>query len=310
MNLQHLKYALEIEKTKSINKAAENLFMGQPNLSRAIKELEESLGVKIFIRTSRGMTPTPEGQEFLKYAKKIVHEINQVENMFSENQIHTNRFSISVPRGSYISAAFTEFCKKIDNERHAEYIYDETNNYTTLNNITENNFNLGIIRYQNIFEEQFLSMLKRKGLTGELIMEFSYFILVSNKSPLSNKDEIVMDELAQMTEIAHSDSFVPSLQTNDVLRLEINERVTKRIFVYERGSQLDLLSNIPNTYMRVSPMPKRILDAYKLKQLKCVDDGRRYKDMLIYRNNYQLSNLDKDFIHELEKVKDILEFCC
>lgn len=70
MNLLHLKYAIEIEKTQSINKAAENLYMGQPNLSRAIKELERSMGVKIFQRTSKGMIPTPEGIEFLGYAKK------------------------------------------------------------------------------------------------------------------------------------------------------------------------------------------------------------------------------------------------
>lgn len=310
MNLQHLKYAIEIEKTKSINKAAENLFMGQPNLSRAIKELEESLGVKIFIRTSRGMSPTPEGQEFLRYAKKIVSEVNQVEKMFSENHIPTNRFSISVPRGSYISVAFTEFCKKIDNDRHAEYIYDETNNHNTINNIMENNFNLGIIRYQNVFEEQFLAMLKRKGLKGKLIMEFSHLILVSNKSELADKNTIIMDELAHMIEIAHSDSFVPSLPLEDVLRSEINEKVTKRIFVYERGSQLDLLSGIPNTYMCVSPMPKRILDTYELKQLKCVDDSRKYKDMLIYRNDYKFSELDKEFIKELMKSKNSLEFCC
>lgn len=307
MNLQHLKYAIEIEKTKSINKAAENLFMGQPNLSRAIKELEESLGVKIFIRTSRGMTPTSEGQEFLRYAKKIVSEINQVERMFSEKLIPTSRFSISVPRGSYIAAAFTEFCKRIDNERHVEYLYDETNNFTTINNIIEKNFNLGIIRYQNIFEEQFFAMLKRKGLTGELIMEFSYFILVSQQNPLASKDDIEMEDLARMIEVAHSDSFVPSLPMEDVLRQEINEKVTKRIFVFERGSQLDLLSNIPNAYMRVSPMPQKILDTYKLKQIKCSDDMRRYKDMLIYRSDYTLSDLDKEFVNQLIISKNKLD---
>ncbi len=86
MNLLHLKYAIEIEKTQSINKAAENLYMGQPNLSRAIKELERSMGVKIFQRTSKGMIPTPEGIEFLGYAKKILAQVDQVENLFSKNK--------------------------------------------------------------------------------------------------------------------------------------------------------------------------------------------------------------------------------
>ena len=128
MNLLHLKYAIEIEKTQSINKAAENLYMGQPNLSRAIKELERSMGVEIFQRTSKGMIPTPEGIEFLGYAKKILAQVDQVENLFSKNNRNTQKFSISVPRSSYISSAFVNFCSKIDEDKRAEIYYQETNN--------------------------------------------------------------------------------------------------------------------------------------------------------------------------------------
>ena len=67
MNLLHLKYAIEVEKTSSITKAAENLYMGQPNLSKSIKELEDTLGIELFKRTSRGVVPTDKGQEFHKY---------------------------------------------------------------------------------------------------------------------------------------------------------------------------------------------------------------------------------------------------
>ena len=66
MNLLHLKYAVEVSKTKSISKAAENLFMGQPNLSRAIRELEESLGIVIFERSTKGNSVTEAGAEFLQ----------------------------------------------------------------------------------------------------------------------------------------------------------------------------------------------------------------------------------------------------
>ena len=72
MNILHLKYAVEIAKTKSISRAAENLYMGQPNLSRAIKELEDNLNITIFNRNSKGITITPEGEEFLQYARRII----------------------------------------------------------------------------------------------------------------------------------------------------------------------------------------------------------------------------------------------
>ena len=82
MNITHLRYAVEVEKAKSINKAAENLYMGQPNLSRAIRELEEELGITIFNRSSRGMTITPEGEEFLSYAHRILEQVSEVEAIY------------------------------------------------------------------------------------------------------------------------------------------------------------------------------------------------------------------------------------
>ena len=78
MNIVHLKYAVEIARTKSISKAAENLYMAQPNLSRAVKELEEALGITIFKRTSKGITVTPEGEEFLRY--NIYCRSNHIQN--------------------------------------------------------------------------------------------------------------------------------------------------------------------------------------------------------------------------------------
>ena len=79
MNLQHLKYAVEVEKTGSITQAAENLYMGQPNLSKAIKELEGTLGVILFKRTSKGVLPTAQGKEFLRYAKSILDQVERME---------------------------------------------------------------------------------------------------------------------------------------------------------------------------------------------------------------------------------------
>ena len=107
MNILHMKYALEVAKCGSINKAAETLLMNQPNLSRAVRELETSLGVEIFSRSAKGMVPTPEGEIFLSYANKILKQVDEVEGIFRKKTVLKKRFSISVPRASYISAAFS-----------------------------------------------------------------------------------------------------------------------------------------------------------------------------------------------------------
>lgn len=109
MNILHLKYAVEVAKTGSINKAAEQLFMAQPNLSRAIKELEADLGITIFDRSAKGMVLTIEGREFINYARQILHQIDEVEHIYKHGKAQKQKFSVSVPRTGYISEAFSRF---------------------------------------------------------------------------------------------------------------------------------------------------------------------------------------------------------
>ena len=97
MNLLYLKYAVEVAACGSINKAAEKLYIGQPNLSRAIKELESSLGVNIFDRSSKGMEITPDGEVFLGYAKSILKQVDSLETMFRAGASNKVRFSAIVP---------------------------------------------------------------------------------------------------------------------------------------------------------------------------------------------------------------------
>ena len=92
MNLLYFKYAVEVAASGSINKAAEKLYMDQPNLSRCIKELEASLGVNIFARSPKGMRVTPEGEEFLKYAESILKQVDTVENMFRRGYSEKKKF--------------------------------------------------------------------------------------------------------------------------------------------------------------------------------------------------------------------------
>lgn len=302
MNILHLKYATEVAKTGSLTKAAENLYMNQPNLSRAIKELEANLGVAIFQRSKRGMVATPEGQEFLQYAEKILAQIDQVEAIYKMGTRVKQRFSISVPRACYISAAFAQFSKHVK-DGPAELLYKETNALRAIKNILEAGYKLGIIRYAETYDRHFKETLEGKGLACELITEFSYVLLMSENHPLAGKDDVRYQDLRPYTEIAHADPYVPSLPEAEVRREELPDDIEKRIFVFERASQFDLLSENHDTFMWVSPVPEKLLRRYGLVQKPCRDNRRVYRDMLIYRKDYQLTKLDKQFITELTRSK-------
>lgn len=303
MNILHLKYASEIAKTGSLNKAAENLYMGQPNLSRAIKELEANLGITIFERSARGMTVTPEGEKFIGYANKILTQIDEVEAIYKNGTSVTQSFSISVPRVSYISEAFVNFSKKIKQDAPFELVYKETNAMRAIKNILEADYNLGIIRYAENYDTHFKQLLAQKGLVGELVAEFFYVLIMSKEHPLANKEDIRFKDLKDFTEIAHADPYVPSLPLATVRKEELPDDIDKRIFVFERSSQFELLCENTNTFMWVSTPPQKTLDRYGLIQKSCPDNTRLYKDVLIHRKDYNLTELDNLFITELANSK-------
>ena len=236
MNIQYIKYALEVAKHKSISKAARSLYMGQPNLSRAIKELESELGITIFERTSKGINPTPDGEEFLQYAKRILLQIEEVEEIYRVGKRKKSHISVCVPRAGYIAYAFAELSKHIALDYPAEIFYKETNSMRTINNVLKGDYNLGIIRYQTTIEKYFESLFLEKNLISETITEFSYVLAMSEKNPLANKDNIQPEDLSQYIEIAHADPYVPSLPVIDVKKAEMSEFVDKRIYVFERSS--------------------------------------------------------------------------
>lgn len=298
MNILHMKYAVEVAKLGSLNKAAETLFTAQPNISRAIKELESDLGISIFDRSSKGMVLTLEGSEFINYAQSILKQIDDVEMLYKKGLPIKQKFSISVPRASYISDAFAEFSKLIGSES-AEIFYKETNSQRTINNILKNDYKLGIIRYAESYDKYFKSMLEEKGLSYELVAEFSYVLIMSKDNPLAKKQEICFDDLVPYIEIAHADPYVPSLPLSKVVKEELPDNIERRIFIFERASQFDLLSENHETFMWVSPASQRTLDRYGLIQKECKDNTKIYKDVLVYKEGYKLSQLDKQFITAL-----------
>ena len=308
MNLMHLKYAVEIAKTGSLNKAADNLYVGQPNLSRAIKELESSLGITIFERSAKGMVLTPDGKTFLGYASKVLSQVEEIESIYKQSAALKQSFSISVPRASYISDAFVRFSKTLDPALPLELVYNETNAMTAVQNILEADYKLGIIRYAKSYDRYFKEMLDQKGLLYELIVEFNYVLIMSRKHPLAENESISCSNLKDYTEIAHADPFVPSLPISVVRKSELPDDTQKHIFVYERCSQFELLCENTDTFMWVSPIPQKTLDRYDLVQKSCSDNKRAYKDVLIYKKDYALSELDKSFITELCRTKrEIIE---
>jgi len=304
MNTLHFKYAIEVERTRSITQAAENLFMAQPNLSKAIKELEDTLSIEIFERTPKGVVPTKKGAEFLAYAKNVLEQIDKMERLYIPEDAGRQSFMISIPRGSYIAQAFTSFVSDLDAQKEIDVSVQETNSMQAITNITDYGYHLGIIRYQTDYESYFLDYLEEKKLSFEPIWEFEYLALMSQSHPLATAKKLAYSDLTRYIEIAHSDTAVPYLPAANIKK----DKAKRCIYVYERCSQFDMLSSIPATYMWVSPIPERFLKLYGLVQRKCHAANHTYKDLLVYPSSYEFTNLDRKFIDELFASKNEVAF--
>ena len=303
MNILYLKYALEVERAHSVNRAAENLYMGQPNLSRAIKELEESVGFSIFERTPRGMIATQHGAEFLRDAERLLQQIDAFEKHHRRDADDRLNFSVSVPRASYLSEAFMRFTASLDPNCPMELIFRETNAMRAVQNILDSGYHLGIVRYAAGYDRYFQEMFREKGLTGELVAEFSYRLLMSKEHPLAAKETILPEDLSPYTEIVHTDPFVPTVPPAAIMKEEFPENIRRRVFLFDRGSQFDMLANVPGTFMWAAPLPENLLKKNGLTQRTFCGPHRAYRDVLVYRKDYHLSELDSRFLTEVCMVK-------
>ena len=300
MNTTYLNYALEIERVGSISQAAQNLYMAQPNLSKAIRELEKELGFPIFKRTAKGVRPTEAGTEFLYHARQIMEQVSAVERISQRIGTDKLKYKISIPRGSYIVDGFTSFLSELELEKGMEVTINETNALGTISNVADRGYNLGIIRYQMLDETHYLTMLKNNHLTYETIWEFEYVLVMSKNHPLANKETITPEDLSEYTKITHGDIELPHVR-----RINHEAEMTPRnvIYVYERGSQFDLLTNVPTTYMWVSPIPQKLLDKLQLVQRICRAEANLYKDVMIFREDYHITEHDRLFQKKIYESK-------
>jgi DNA-binding transcriptional LysR family regulator len=304
MNTQHLIYAIEVEKTGSITQAADNLYMAQPNLSRGIKELETSLGIRIFKRTSKGVSITKKRSRLLYYAKNILAQIENMEALRLPEDPGKQVFNVTYPHGGYISHAVSRFVSGLDGRRAMQLKIQETNSSRSISQVAEGQFNLGIVRYQPSYETYLLEFLTEKNLSSKLIWEFDSLVLMSRGHRLADADAISGEDLSDSIEIEHGDVIAPHFPDMESCAPRKDRSPVRKISLHERGNPFELLMRLPSAYMWAPPVPDDILSQYDLVQRQCGRPRRTYKDILIFRDGYAFSDLDKRFIDEVFSIKN------
>ena len=299
MTLAQLRYAITVAGASSMNEAARKLFISQPSLSAAIKELEEEVGVELFKRTNRGISVTLEGEEFIGYARQVVEQYNLIESKYILKENTKKKFGVSMQHYTFAVKAFVEMVKQFGMDEY-EFEIHETKTYDVIEDVKNCKSEIGIL-YLNDFNKKVLTKLfHESAVEFHELLKCHIYVYLWKGHPLASKEEITLEELEEYPCLSfdqgHNNSFYFAeevLSTYDYKRL---------IKANDRATFLNLMIGL-NGYTLCSGIMCEELNgsdycAIKLKSDEIMTIG------YIARNGVQVSPLGKKYLEEISKYKD------
>lgn len=299
MTLQQLKYAIAIADAGSMNEAAKTLFLSQPSLSESIRELEKETGIEIFRRTGRGVTVTPEGDQFLGYARQVTDQYRLMEDRYIYKREQKKKFGVSMQHYSFAVKAFVEMVKQFGMDEY-EFAVRETRTAEVITDVRDFKSELGIL-YLDEFNRQVLSkLLKDSGLEFTPLFPCRTYVYLWKGNPLASKREITMEELKDYPclsfEQGDSNSFYFA---EEVLSTYHYKQVIR---ANDRATMLNLMVGL-NGYTLCSGIICEELNGSEYLAIPLVSDEIMTIGY-ISRRGMAVSPLGQKYLEELERYRD------
>ncbi len=299
MNITELRYLVAIMKWGSVSAAAKQLYAAQPNVSKALKNLEEEYNLRIFERSSTGMIPTEQGRHFIEQAERVLEEVDQLNQGAREEQGRCAELRVMIPHATYASYAAVDFLEQTADVEQLRIHIREGGSMEAMDFVLRRGYHLALLRYAIEDDEHYSHYCARRGLKMEPVMDFEYYLLTNRDGPLAKHEVKDLSELNRYTEVMHDDFQLPGEDGGDGVRWHVNE--SRRVHVYERCSQFSILQRIPTAYMWASPMPQKALEQFHLVLKKCPAQKQKMRDVLVYPDKGGLRPEEREFIKLLHK---------
>ncbi|MBQ2184500.1 MAG: LysR family transcriptional regulator, partial [Lachnospiraceae bacterium] len=193
MTLSQLSYVIAVASSSSMNEASKKLFISQPSISATIRELEEEIGINIFIRSNRGISLTPEGEEFVGYAKQVVTQYELIENKYITGGKIKKRFSVSAQHYAFAVDAFAKMVEEFGMDGYDFAMY-ETKTYDVIQDVKKFKSEIGIL-YLNDFNRKIITkLLDENELEFHPLLDCGVYAYMWKKHPLAKKKRVTFDE--------------------------------------------------------------------------------------------------------------------
>ena len=201
MNITELRYLVAIRKWGSVSAAAKQLYAAQPNVSKALKNLEEEYGIRIFERSSTGMIPTEQGRHFIRQAERVLDEVDRLDLDARSRQSSCAELRVVLPHATYASYATVDFLQQMADSQQLRVHIRESGSMEALDHVLRRGYHLALLRYAEEDEDYYRRYCDRHGLHREPVMEFEYRLLTNREGPLAKCEVTDITQLNSYMEV-------------------------------------------------------------------------------------------------------------
>ena len=296
MTLQQLKYVTTIANIGSISEAAKRLFVSQPSLTKAIKELEKEMGITIFDRTNKGITLSKEGERFLGYARQVLEQAALLEEQYKSQSGGKKQFSVSTQHYSFAVNAFVELLKGAEIDQY-DVSLRETQTYEIIDDVAHMKSEIGLLYYNDFNRPVLEKLIHTNELTFTELFTAHPHIFIGKTHPLAHKEVVSMDELEEYPYI----SFEQGDHNSFYFSEEIFSTVVrpKHIRVRDRASLFSLLLGLDGYTVSSGVIDKEV-NGENIISVPLAEEGLMHIGY-ITNNKMQRSRLGQEYIHALEQ---------
>ncbi len=295
MTLQQLRYLITISNTGSMHTAAEELLITQPNLSKAIRDLEDEMGIVIFNRTNKGVLLTDDGSKFLSYARQVVEQADLLEDNYKNKQSVKRIFAISSQHYGFVVNAFVKLVEELGKDKY-EFSLRETKTYEVIEDCKDGRSEIGILYLSKFNNEIITKFISNNGLKYEKLFQVKPHILLSKNHPLANKKSLKLSDLDSYPRLSYDQGLNNSFYYSE--EPHALEKVNKSIIVQDRATLFNILIGL-NGYTIATGMVNQSLDGDNIISIPLSSDETM--DLIyVYNPDRPMKDITKQYLNILK----------
>ena len=306
MTLTQLNYIITIAETKSINKAAEQLYVSQPSLTRAVQELEKELGITMFNRSGRGVTLTNDGAEFLLYARQLYGQYETILEKYGENGSLKKKFGVSTQHYSFAVKAFVDMAKQFDMSKY-EFAIRETKTAEVISDVSTMKSEIGVLYLSDFNRKSMEKLLRSSGLEFHHLIDCQAYVYLWKNHPLAGEESISFSQLSDYPCLAFEQGDNSSFYLAEEI-LSTNE-YPRIIRANDRATMLNLMVGL-NGYTLCSGIICEELNGNEFAAVPFRDDEENHNSIMeigyVVRKNTMPGKMGKLYIKALKKYLGII----